>query len=177
MSRDEPSRNGRWIASVVDRFEQPLVRYALHITGDLDAARDVVQETFLRLVRDQQRPESSVPVQVGPWLFRVCRNAALDQRKKESSMRAAIDLVESDVQAPEPNHVDVLERRESAAQVVDLLADLPANQQEVIRLRFEHGLSYREISEVTSLTVTNVGYLLHTAIQTLRKTLQPEAGV
>ena len=177
MSRDEPSRNGRWIASVVDRFEQPLVRYALHITGDLDAARDVVQETFLRLVREEQQAGPTVPVQVGPWLFRICRNAALDQRKKESSMRAASSLVESDLQNPQPNHVDVLERQESTAQVVELLTVLPANQQEVIRLRFEHGLSYREISEVTSLTVTNVGYLLHTAIQTLRKTLQPEAGV
>jgi RNA polymerase sigma-70 factor (ECF subfamily) len=45
---------------------------------------------------------------------------------------------------------------------------LPANQQEVVRLKFQNSLSYKEISAITGLSVTNVGYLLHTAIQTLR---------
>ena len=50
-----------------------------------------------------------------------------------------------------------------------LLATLSANQQEVVRLKFQAGLSYRQISEVTGLSVTNVGFLLHTAIARLRK--------
>ena len=61
-----------------------------------------------------------------------------------------------------------LEEHEAADAIYRLIAGLPENQQEVMRLKFENGLSYREISEVTGLTVTNVGYLLHTALCTLR---------
>jgi RNA polymerase sigma-70 factor (ECF subfamily) len=46
---------------------------------------------------------------------------------------------------------------------------LPKNQQEVIRLKFQHGLSYKEISTVTNLSVTNVGFLIHTGLKVLRE--------
>jgi RNA polymerase sigma-70 factor (ECF subfamily) len=46
---------------------------------------------------------------------------------------------------------------------------LPDNQQEVIRLKVQNGLSYREISEVTGLSVSNVGFLLHKGIKTIRE--------
>ena len=52
-----------------------------------------------------------------------------------------------------------------------LVGDLPENQREVLRLKFQCGLKYREISEVTGLSVSNVGFLIHTAISTLRKDL------
>ena len=55
MPADPEASNGRWIEPVVDRWERPLVRYALAITGNLEQARDVVQETFLRLHREETR--------------------------------------------------------------------------------------------------------------------------
>ncbi len=57
---------------------------------------------------------------------------------------------------------------DEAAKAIAALSQLPDNQQEVIRLRIEHGLSYAQISEVTELSVGNVGYLLHTGLKTLR---------
>ena len=48
------------------------------------------------------------------------------------------------------------------------IAQLTTNQQDVLRLKFHGGLSYQEIADVTGLTKTNVGYLLHTAIGKLR---------
>ena len=53
----------------------------------------------------------------------------------------------------------------------ELLADLPLNQREVVRLKFQNQLSYQEIAAVTSLSVGNVGFLLHTALKTLRSRL------
>ena len=71
----------------------------------------------------------------------------------------------------------VAERQDTSRQVLAVLGTLPENQQEVIRLRFQNGLSYKEISAVTSLTVGNVGFLIHTALQTLRSTLRAELGL
>jgi RNA polymerase sigma-70 factor (ECF subfamily) len=45
---------------------------------------------------------------------------------------------------------------------------LPPNQQEVVRLKFQHGFSYKEISRITELTVTNVGFLIHAAVTRMR---------
>ena len=52
---------------------------------------------------------------------------------------------------------------------MSLLAALPPNQREVVRLKFQNQLSYREISNLTRLTETNIGFLLHTALKTLRQ--------
>ena len=61
------------------------------------------------------------------------------------------------------------EHNEMGERLSTQLQLLPPNQQEVIRLKFQHGLSYKEISAVTGLSVSNVGYLLHVAIKRLRE--------
>jgi RNA polymerase sigma factor (sigma-70 family) len=50
---------------------------------------------------------------------------------------------------------------------------LSPNQQEVLRLRFEEGFSYQEIAQVTGLSVTNVGFLLHAALKAIRLQMEP----
>ncbi len=55
-----------------------------------------------------------------------------------------------------------------------MLDQLPDNQQEVVRLKFQNEMTYQEIADVTGLTVTNVGFLLHTALKRLRELLQNE---
>ncbi len=157
-----------WVRTALDQYEAPLVRYAARITGDVDRARDVVQETFLRLCTE---PRAKVDGHLREWLFAVCRNQAVDVLRKEGRMRslsdAAVETHASRAESPPA----VAEGREAASDVVRVLSGLPDNQQEVIRLRFQNGLSYREISAVTELTVSNVGYLIHMAIKAIREKL------
>ena len=74
----------------------------------------------------------------------------------------------------EPGPAAILERRESAASIFRLLDELTPNQREVIRLKFQNDLSYREIADVTQLSVTNVGFLLHTGLKKLRELLRAQ---
>jgi RNA polymerase sigma-70 factor (ECF subfamily) len=60
---------------------------------------------------------------------------------------------------------DAAERVDAYGRVVEAMAGLPPRQQEVVRLKFQHGLSYKEIGQVMNLTATNVGFILHTAIK------------
>ena len=55
-----------------------------------------------------------------------------------------------------------------------LIGQLPHNQQEVVRLKFQNGFSYREIARITELSVTNVGFLIHTAVTRLRRDFAAE---
>lgn len=72
------------------------------------------------------------------------------------------------VAASEPRPGRSLEQAETNAAVLRLIDELPPNQQEVVRLKFQNGFSYKEISRITSLSVTNVGFILHTAVNRLR---------
>ena len=83
---------------------------------------------------------------------------------------AAADWMTSD--EPEPS--DAAEQSDTVSHILRTMKDLPGNQQEVIRLKFQHGLSYKQISEVTKLSVTNVGFLIHTGIKTLKRRLAVE---
>lgn len=68
------------------------------------------------------------------------------------------------------------EHNESAGRVQRFMKHLPPNQQEVVRLKFQSGLSYKEIAGVTNLSVTNVGFLIHTALKTLRQRMTEQEG-
>ncbi len=158
----------QWAEALLARYEGPLIRYATSILGDRDAARDAAQEAFVRLMRE---PDCREPE---PWLFRVCRNCALDAVRKQRRIVPMDEALLSRQAGTGPEPAAALESRESAEELLALVADLPANQREVIRLRFQQSFSYREISEITDLTVSNVGVLLHTGLRTLRARLSRE---
>ena len=163
-----------WIRSALDRFEAPLMRYAYGITGDLERARDVVQDTFLKLC--SQDP-SRIDGYIAPWLFKVCRNRALDVRKKEARALSLDDGHAQEKVSPDPLPSAELEAHEGLSRVLTGLKTLPPDQQEVIRLKFQNELSYREISEITGLSVSNVGFLLHRALRSLRKMFETDAQI
>lgn len=154
-----------WVRGILLRHEGDLTRYARKIVGDDERARDVVQETFLKLcAADRQELDGHLV----EWLYTVCRNKALDVRRKEQRMTTLADETFSLKASPDLPPALLAERRDSAGQIFDMLDRLPANQQETIRLKFQNGLSYREISEVTGLSVSHVGVLIHNGLKALR---------
>jgi RNA polymerase sigma-70 factor (ECF subfamily) len=65
-----------------------------------------------------------------------------------------------------------LERKERVARLMELVEDLSENQREVVRLRFHHFHSYQEISEITGLSIGNVGFILNAAMRNLRDKME-----
>ena len=165
-----------WIQCAIAEHEGSLLRYAYHFVHDLETARDVVQDTFLQLCR---QTDETIKSRLAQWLFTVCRNRAIDVCRKEGRMKMAPE----DLLVQQTDNVDApsapLEKAEDAAGLMSQIKKLPNNQQEVLRLKFHGGLSYQEIAEVTGLSKTNVGFLLHTAIKKLRErlTMNPEFGI
>lgn len=162
--------HSEFIKRALEQYESPLICYALRLTGNLDRARDVVQDTFLKLCR--QQPDS-FDGNLARWLFTVCRNGAFDLQRKERRMTTAAELTEQSSTMQQSPEDDVI-ARDSAAKVFRMLDLLPENQQEVVRLKFQNEMTYQEIADVTGLSVTNVGFLLHTALKRLRELLQNE---
>ncbi len=146
--------------------QAPLTRYATRLLhGDGDRARDVVQDTFVKLMA---QPIEQVEGHTVEWLFTVCRHRALDVHRKEGRMKRFGDGEAERVTTGEARPGRALEAAEMHARLLEMIEHLPANQQEVVRLKFQNGFSYKEISGITSLSVSNVGFLIHTAVARLR---------
>lgn len=143
-----------------------LTRYAARLLGDPDRARDVVQDTFVRLM--EQDP-AEIEDHVVEWLFTVCRHRTFDVLRKENRMKRFDEGEAERVTDTEPRPGRALETQETHAAVLKLIDRLTPKQQEVVRLKFQNGFSYKEISRITELSVTNVGFLIHTAVARLRR--------
>ena len=159
------TEHGSWVREAVAHFERPLAIYATRLVGDAETARDVVQDTFMRLCGQDR---ASVGDHLAEWLFTVCRNRALDVLRKEHRMTRLSDEQVNRCLSPAPGPLEAAERHDLAARVLSLLESLPPNQREVLRLKFQNGFSYQEISRISGHSVSNVGYLIHAGIKTLR---------
>lgn len=162
----QTENRGLWLRNAVEQYEGALLQYTHKFTGDIETARDVVQESFIKLCR--QKPEK-VGDPPGAWLYRVCRNRALDiyrgrVRRKEVSDESLPDVI-SNEQGPEADSM-----AQDLKEIVNqLLEELSPQQREIVRLKFIDELSYREIAEVTGLKTSNVGVHLHSALKRLRQ--------
>ena len=164
------------LRSAMSDFEIPLTKYAVSILGDLEQARDVVQDTFLKLYK--QDPEK-VRQKVKSWLFTVCRNHCYDLIKRN---RRTSNLEEDEISCiacSEDNPFQVisfLEGREEIDEKIkilySLIEELPSRQREVMRLKFQANLSYKEIAETIGISTSNVGFVMHSALKKLREDMK-----
>jgi RNA polymerase sigma factor (sigma-70 family) len=166
-----PMRSGRTtkpdkFEEIVHRFEIPLLQYARRIIGDPEQARDVVQETFVKFQRNGALAVEDEPA---TWLFTVCRNAALNVCRKERRMMYLDEQLIESRESEQSMPFDQLEQKEATGFLLRIVGTLPLRQQEVIQLKFQNDLSYRQIAEIMHTTANNVGVLLHTALKTLRQ--------
>jgi RNA polymerase sigma-70 factor (ECF subfamily) len=163
-----------FLLAALERYERPLIRYAHSFTSDLEEARDVVQEVFMKL---SQHAASVEPERLAAWLFTVCKNRALDHQRKHARL-IVMETESFDQEASaSPLPGDELESRETAATLRGLIEKLPTRQREAVTLKFISGLDYKEISQVMKTSIGNVGYLIHHGVQALRthwQTLEAE---
>lgn len=155
------------IRGVVQDHQSALIRYAASIVGGTEQAKDIVQEVFLKLCRQRWR---DVEGHLDSWLFRVTRNQALDALRKEKRM-SLFEKTETMETLASVGEIAAAETRKSETirSLLELVEQLPGRDKEIVMLKFQQGLSYREISEVTGLTVSNVGYVLHHALKELKQ--------
>ena len=164
-----------WIEQVLIRYERPLIRYAFRITEDLDKARDVVQDTFLKLVKaDRQKVESHLAA----WLFTVTRNRALDIARKERRM----GQLENNETVPDrtAGPQETLQSNETLRHIFEALDTLSAEHKEAFCLKFQDQLNYREIGEIMGKSLCTVNKLITKALSTVQRHLmthQREEGL
>ena len=173
-SAESEAKNNRLAAfdAIVSTYEQPLLRYAARILHDNNGAQDVVQDAFLSLFRNWEGEMAPSP-HISNWLYRVTHNRAVDYLRHESR-RQILHQRHSEEQddVEPPNRGRDFQISDAAARAAAALRTLSLREQQLVLLKVYEQKSYKEISEVTGLTVTNVGYILHYAMKKLATNLK-----
>ena len=161
-----------------------LYRLALSITLDTADAEDIVQDTMLKAwERREQWPQIR---NIESWLTQICKNLALDHKKKRSRIvplttldprPSTLDSRPSTLDSrpltldPRPSTLDSrpLTLDPSAPPIIHLISQLPPPQDDIVRLRDIEGYAYREIAQQLNLSEDQVRVYLHRARTRLRQ--------
>ncbi len=170
MQPDQTSTEPTGFETIEELFaalESPLLSYALRLAGERGVAEDLVQDAFMRLhaqfeqVREPRR-----------WLYRTVHNLALNHRRHADKIVPLNPEPDDASAAPNPDTTDPqplpdeqIARWEGIGLVRLSLEGLDDRSRELIRLKFNEELSYKEISARTGLNIGHVGYLLHHALK------------
>ena len=169
--RDEKDRLGAF-RRLFDAYEGVLLRYAARLTGNATAAEDIVQNTFVKFIRKWQK-KVEVSSETASWLYRVAHNEAIDHLRGETRLRKLHAEHGEECMSKPSENGEISERAENAAEALSKLSD---RERQLVVLKVYEEKSYKEIAEITGLTVGNVGFILHTAIKKLAAMLATKEG-
>lgn len=154
---------------VYARWVGPLYRFCLSQLRDPAAAEDVTAEVFASALAAYERvsPDGGV----APWLFRIARNAVVDEhRRRHRGLRLLTALRRRDPRAADPG--DTVALRDEAWRAGEAIARLRPRDRELVGLRVAGQLSYAEIAAVTGMSETAAKVATHRALVTVRRALR-----
>ncbi len=157
---------------LVSRYEQPLLAVLTPIAGDRERARDLVQDTILRAFEHLDRYVEEH--RFSTWFFRIGVNLAISTRRRLRLEQRVRDAAEGDPGTgidKSPSSLEGLARREEAQALARAVGRLPPRYLEIVRMRYQDGLSCQEIARRLSSTANTVSLILFRAKQRLREEL------
>lgn len=146
---------GEWIEKLMNQYSKSLIRYAVSIVRDFEVAKEVVEACFMQLLNESDR---AVHLHLQGWLYRQCRQQAFDAWRKLHPTSAGFYA------NPLKSHDTSLLQEE--------IRKLSSKSQEILWLKYHEGLSYRQIAEITSLPIEDVGITLFNAVMNLKTNAQ-----
>lgn len=149
----------------VYRVELPRVyNYFRYRLGDGKLAEDLTSETFEKAWRNRSRYRRDLAA-FSTWLFTIARRVALDHYRRQ---RSEVSLDELSTLSVHENMEDMAQQHADFARLSGLLARLAERERELVALKYGAGLTNRAIARLSGLSESNVGVILHRALQTLR---------
>lgn len=167
--------DGAALAELYDRLAPMLLALARRILGDPAEAEEVVQEAFLQVWNQAPRYEAQRSA-VSTWLVLITRSRAIDRLRTLRVMGRTLDgfQLERKGEQASPEGAASVQDQERRRRVRRELAELPAEQRDVLELAFFEGLTQSEIAERTGTPLGTVKTRTLLAMKKLRKSLQEE---
>ena len=154
------------------RHKGPLYRYLKRLLAPDNAAEEIYQDVWLRLIQARDRYQASASFRT--YLFQIAHNRAMDHFRKQRR-QPATTIAEEDADTPDTQQLDVTDlvhHHRCVQHLLELLQKLPTAQRDVFLLKEEAGLNVQEIAALSTQNVEAVKSRLRYAIARLRKGLR-----
>jgi RNA polymerase sigma-70 factor (ECF subfamily) len=165
------------LEALVEQYQYRLVRYLIYLLGRREGVDDLVQETWLRVLKRGSSYDGQSRFE--PWLFRVARNIVVDAMRKRRmfSLDSNDDYgVRRALTSDEPSPFTLAARTEDADRLARSLQTLEPVYREVLVLRFQEDFSLQEISAIVGAPVSTVASRIYRGLATLRPQLEGETA-
>ena len=169
--------NREAVSQLLERHARRVRDYVRMLVKDNDVADDLTQEVLIKVVKVLDEGRYTDKGRSQPWLLRIAHNRVLDyfraqkQVKTVSESSAGFDILGSKNFA-EPSIEDRLVSEQQAEEVRQLIELLPAEQREVVKMRYYEGLSFKEIAEHTGVSINTALGRMRYALINMRQMIK-----
>ena len=168
------------LAQLIERHQKELFTFIFYKVMDEDLANDIFQDAFMKIIVTLKEGRYNEEGKFILWAKRIAHNLIIDHyRLKAKYVKISETTYENEeysifdiIREPSENIEDLLVSQQINSDLIKMLAYLPANQQEVIKLRFFDGLSFKEIAEHTETSINTTLGRVRYALINLRKIME-----
>lgn len=158
---------------IVERYQYKLYSYAFYLLRQEDAAKDVVQQAFIKAYCNLNGFNTSK--KFSSWIYRIVHNEAINHIKKHKK-QTQLSPEGYDVKDPSVNVDTLFERMEQDEHIQRLVASLPLKYREVLILYFMEERSYEEISDILRIPIGTVGIRISRGKNQLKRLINEYYG-
>ena len=156
------------------RYQSKIYNYILFTVRNQEVAEDLFQEAFMKAIVTIQQGRYSADGRFGAWITRIAHNLVIDAFRTErsentiSNDECEVDLL-NDADLCDDNVEMQMVNDQTLADVRRLVDALPANQREVVYMRFYQDLSFKEIAEITGVSINTAFGRIRYALLNMRR--------
>ncbi|MFC3335629.1 RNA polymerase sigma factor [Flavobacterium palustre] len=175
LVQDYVAGNEEALATLIKRHESKIYGFIYSKVSDRDVANDIFQDTFIKVIKTLKSNSYNEEGKFLPWVMRIAHNLIIDYFRKNKKMPLYRETEEFSVFSIMTDDALTIENQLIANQVEmdlqKLIEELPEDQKEVLVMRMYKDMSFKEISEITGVSInTSLGRMRY-ALMNLRKVI------
>lgn len=165
--------NEACLKMLIKRHQTKLFSYILFTVKDRCLAEDIFQDTFLKVINTIKNQKYKEEGKFYQWIIRISRNLIIDYFRKTSKMPLVTDSEGNDIFATinivQENKEEEIIRGQTESTVRRLIQELPREQKEVLILRHYANISFKEIADLTDVSINTALGRMRYALLNLKK--------
>ena len=173
--------NEESLSILVKRHKRRIFSYIYLITRNKALTEDVFQETFFKVIQTLKKQQYNEEGKFLPWILRIAKNLIIDHFRKIKKMPSIASVINDEgeetsifdiIPDNSESSKDTPETRQFKKQIRSIVNDLPYDQKEVVIMRIYYDMSFKEIAEVTNVSInTSLGRMRYALIN-MKKILE-----
>lgn len=161
------------LSVLINRYKTKIYTNVYFMVKDRDLAEDIFQDTFLKVINTLKSGKYNEEGKFFPWVQRIAHNLAIDHFRREKKMKTISPSEDFDIfsvlQLKDENVQDKIVREQIESDVQRLVEYLPEEQKEVVYMRIYKDLSFKEISDLTGVSINTALGRMRYALINMRK--------